>query len=119
MTDDRDGFRDDSSWVAAAVHLEPIVLPEPPRPHRREARRALALALLGVVCLGFVFGPLALVRGQRARFALLDDPHAADAGVARAAIAIGKVGLAIHLAIAISIIPWLLFVLPLAHRAGG
>lgn len=115
MSDDLD----EPSWVAAADHLEPIALPEMPRPHRREARYALALAILGVLCLGFVFGPIALARGYRARFALIDDPHAGDAGVVRAAIAIGKVGLAIHLAIVITIIPWLLFLLPLAHRVGG
>lgn len=101
-------------WVEAADHLEPIALPEPPRaPEHRDARRALVLAIVGVVCLGFVFGPLALALGQRARMALLAAPDGGGAGEAHAAIALGKIGLALHLTIAASVVPWLLFVLPL------
>ena len=120
MHDDLHGLRDDESWVAAAAHLEPPALPEPPpRPGRREARRALAWAILGIVCLGFVFGPLALALGQRERFALAGDPDRGGAGMARAAITLGKVGLALHLTVAVTVLPWILFALPLVGISGG
>ncbi|MFT3772919.1 MAG: hypothetical protein QM820_46635 [Minicystis sp.] len=121
MDDDLGGFHDDPGWVAAAAHLEPIA-PEPPRRKRSpDARRALALGILGVACLGFVFGPLALALGQRARLAMLADREpreADDVGMAHAAITLGKVGLALHLTILASVIPWLLFVLPLVANSG-
>ncbi len=120
MHDNLHGLRDDDGWIAVAAHLEPLVLPEaPPPPGRREARRALAWAILGVVCLGFVFGPLALSLGQRERFALAGDPERGGAGMARAAITLGKVGLALHLTVAITVVPWLLFALPLVGISGG
>jgi hypothetical protein len=114
MDDPSGSFDDDAGFIAIAAHLEPIFAPEPPpRPRCPEARRALAWAILGVVCLGFVFGPLAIALGQRARLAQIEAPEIGDAGVTRAAMTIGKVGLALHLAILFTALPWLLFALPL------
>jgi len=119
MAPDLDGSDEAPSWVAAAANLDPIALPEPPAPPvRRDARRALVLAILGVLCLGFVFGPLALALGQRVKLALVGAPMpAGDAGTAEAAIALGKVGMALHLTIAFTILPWVLFMLPFLRDA--
>jgi hypothetical protein len=113
MDDDPQGFQDDAGWIAVAAHLEPLDVPDPPsRLRSPQARRALASAILGTVFLGFVFGPLALALGQRA--ALADVQHLGDARLARAAITLGKVGLAVHLTLLCAVIPWLLFVMPQA-----
>jgi hypothetical protein len=125
MDEERDGFHEDPGWVASADHLDPVIGPAgpPPRRHRRDARRALALAIVGVACFGFVLGPLALILGQRTRFAMIVDrldrgtSEPGDAAVVHAAITLGKVGLALHLAILASVIPWLLFALPLVWGA--
>ena len=118
--DDPQGFQDDPGWLSIAAPLELVSLPEPPpAPQCREARRALAWAILGLVCFGFVFGPVALALGQRARLARVADPELGDAGLARTAVTIGKVGLALHLTLAFTVLPWLLFVLPLGGFSGG
>jgi len=119
MHDDPPG-PDDNDWIAVAAHLEPLAVADPPpRPGQREARWALAWGILGVVCLGFVFGPLALALGQRERFALAGDPARGGARMAHAAITLGKVGLALHLTVAITALPWILFMLPLVGTSGG
>src|SRR5262245_23354223 len=121
MDDDLQGYEDDDRWVAFAAHVEPLALPEPPRrpgvPRNKEARRALALAILGILGFGLVASPLALALGQRARLALAAEPGHRDTGVARAAVVIGRFGLALHIAVVATVLPWLLFVLPL-HGAG-
>jgi hypothetical protein len=121
MDDDLQGYEDDDRWVALAAHVEPLALPEPRRrkkPRNKEARRALALAILGVLGFGLVASPLALALGQRAKFALVTEPDYRDAGVARAAVTLGKLGLALHIAVVITVMPWLLFMLPLMRGAG-
>jgi hypothetical protein len=107
----------ETAFIAIAGSPEPMPYLDRPSPRCPEARRALALAILGVLFLGLVFGPLALALGHRATLAIADEPRLGDARVARAAIALGKVGLAVHLTIAVTIVPWVLFVLPLV--AGG
>src|SRR5438105_542702 len=102
---------DDSLWVQAA-YVEPLDAPPPTPPLRTNARRALAFAILGVVCFGFVFGPLALAIAHRARLATIAAPHLNDVGITEAATAVGKAGMALHLAIVITALPWLLFMLP-------
>jgi hypothetical protein len=120
MDNDSLGLANDERWIAVAAHLEPLDLPAPrPRPRSRDARRALAWAILGVLCFGFVFGPLALIHAHRARFAIAADPQIGGAGTARAAIALGKVGLALHLTVAMTVLPWLLFALPLVGSLSG
>lgn len=114
MDDSSPGFQDDDGWIAVAAHLPPIPSPEPPpRPRCPEARRALAWGILGLLCLGFVFGPLAIALGHRARLAQVDAPEIGGASMARAAMTMGRAGLALHLAIVFTAIPWLLFALPL------
>lgn len=105
---------DDAPWIADAACVEPLEAPdEPPAPRCREAGRALFCAILGVVFLGFVFGPLALAMGQRARLAIAARPELGGARAVRAAILLGSLGLALHLAILMTALPWLLFALPL------
>jgi hypothetical protein len=103
-------------FIAAAAEVEPFEERKRPRPkRRRQARRALALALLGVVCFGFVFGALAVIAGRRAildAVAASSAPHHVDCHLAYTAIAIARAGMALHLTIAIAIMPWVLFMLP-------
>jgi hypothetical protein len=102
-------------WVASARHLTP--LPPPPRRRRpkkrlRAAERAMVFGVLGVVCCGFVFGPLALRWGQSARIAVVESEDPRDVGLAEAAVKLGKAGFALHLAVLMAALPWLLFVFP-------
>jgi hypothetical protein len=108
-----------AAWIAEAAPTRTLELPDPPRPRCPEARRALVWAILGVVCLGFVFGPVALALGQRARLAIAEEPALGDLGTAHAAIALGKVGLALHLALVMAALPWVLFALPLVGSLRG
>ena len=104
----------EAAWVAEAACVEPPEVEAPrPRPRRTEARRALAWGVLGVLCFGFVFGPLALALGHRTRMAMLAEDDHRGASTVRAAITLGRLGLALHLTIAMTILPWVLFVLPL------
>lgn len=103
----------EESWVLAS-YVEPLDVPER-RPPANQARRALVLAVLGVVFLGFVFGPLALAIAQRSRLAMLSAPSPlpgalhADTRTLAAATSIGRAGLALHLMLAVSALPWILF----------
>lgn len=113
-------YEDDPPWVADAMCFEPLAAPESRRaPSVPDARRALWFGILAVVCFGLVFGPLALAVGQRARLALAGQPESRETGVAHTAIALGKLGMALHLTILLSAIPWVLFMLPLLTHAAG
>jgi hypothetical protein len=119
MDEDLSGYKDDDRWVALAANVEPLELCAQPgpvrrRPRNKEAHRALALAILGMMGFGLLVSPLALALGQRARMALAVEPDFRDTRVAHLAVTIGKVGLALYLAIAFTVIPWVLFVLPLS-----
>jgi hypothetical protein len=109
------GVTPDDEWVAQATEARPVETSERRKrtsmPPGAQAQRAMALALLGVVCFGFVFGPMALARSRRARLALIDAPHLGGAGTAHRAMVLGKAGLALHLTIAGAALPWLLFML--------
>jgi hypothetical protein len=109
LFDDRD---DDLRRIATAAHVEPIAEPKR-RPALPVAWRALAWAVASVVVLGFVLGPIALGMGHRARLAVAERPELGGAGAAEAAIVLGRVGMALHLTLAITVLPWVLFVLPL------
>jgi hypothetical protein len=108
-------------WVAQASCLEPGLDQEPdrekPRPRRRRgAARALACGVVGVLFLGFVFGPMAVSLGERLRLAMVasgDHADHADASTLRAAVVLGRIGTAIHLTLAMAALPWLLFMLPM------
>jgi hypothetical protein len=116
MHDDLHGFREDVGFVAVASSNEPLDLPEPPPPRTRcvDARRALWWAVLGVVCFGFVFGPVALTLAYRARLAIAAEPELEGAGTAQAAMTIGRMGMALHLTLLAAALPWILFTLSLA-----
>jgi hypothetical protein len=117
MRDDLSGSHDDDArWVASATDFEPLALPERKKsPGSPDARRALYLAIAGMLGFGIVLSPLALALGRRARVAQVSGDQPGDAGTAHAAITLGKMGFALHLAIAISVLPWLLFMLPFLH----
>ncbi len=110
---------DDAPWIADAACLQPIEEPARPGPRCRDARSALVWAILAVVCLGFVFGPLALSTGRRARLAIVMQPELGGARMARVAVVLGTLGMALHLTILMAVLPWLLFVLPLVGSLGG
>jgi hypothetical protein len=104
-------MHDDVPFIADAAFTQIESVPPPPlRPRRAAARRALGSALVGVVFLGFVFGPLALSLGHRARLAMLADDDLDGASTVRAAILLGRVGMALHLTLVAAALPWLLFV---------
>jgi hypothetical protein len=114
------GSADDAPWIADAACVEaPLEVPERTKPKCADARRALIWAILGVVCFGVVFGPLALAVGHRARLTLAAQPELGGARTARIAIALGRVGLALHLTLLLTALPWLLFALPLVGGFGG
>src|SRR5437660_1686737 len=102
MDDDLLALADDAPWIADAACLEPLEVPDRAKPRCPDARRALAWAILGVVCFGFVFGPVALALGHRARFAIAARPELGGARAARAANTLGRLGLALHLTIALT-----------------
>jgi hypothetical protein len=77
-----------------------------------EARLALASALFWLFFLGFLFGPLALSLGQRARIRIALDPELGDRGIAQAAQHVGKLALALHLTLVMGTLGWLFFSLP-------
>ncbi|HVY48812.1 MAG TPA: hypothetical protein VHB21_23145 [Minicystis sp.] len=105
---------DDTAGVVAASDHVPVDAPDEARAAPpREARRALAIAVLGLVCFGFLLGPLALALARRAELARAASPELDhEAGLARAAASIGRVGTALHLAAALAAAPWVLFMLP-------
>ncbi|HEY4121971.1 MAG TPA: hypothetical protein VGM56_29090 [Byssovorax sp.] len=109
------GAGDGDAWVSAGAAFEPIEGPPAPRakrPPSSDARPALAIAALGVLFFGFILGPIAVALAQRAELAQMDrgaDGHPQ----ARAAAKIGRLGMALHLAIALAAIPWVMFMLPL------
>ena len=109
------GAGDGEAWVSAGAAFEPIEVPALPRaakPPSGDARPALAVAALGVLFFGFILGPIAVGLAQRAELAQLDggaDGHPQ----ARTAARIGRIGMALHLTIALAAIPWVLGMLPL------
>jgi hypothetical protein len=107
------GSLDDGRSVAAAAPWCPVDDRPDRRPRGPDARWALAWAVLGVVCLGFVIGPLACAMGERARLALVDDPSIGGAREAGAAIALGRLALVVHLTITAAALPFLVFVIGL------
>jgi hypothetical protein len=109
------GFDDDGTFVVRATHLSSIP-PARARKRRRPlraAQRAMVFGVLGVICCGFVFGPLALRWGQSSRIAVAGGEDQGDASLAEVAVTLGKAGMAIHLAVILASLPWLLFMLPL------
>jgi hypothetical protein len=107
---------EDAPWIAQAASTE-IAEPEAARPSDRDARRAaarraLACAVLGVICLGFLFGPIAVAAGHRVRMAMLAEGDTGSASTAHHAIALGRLGMALHLTLAMTALPWALFMLP-------
>lgn len=105
----------DEPYCAVASYVPPPPIDDAPvrSAARRDAQRALALAIAGVLVLGFVLGPLSLALSQRARLADRDAAWPANAGLTYAAETLARFGLALHLTLAMSVLPWLLFALPL------
>jgi len=56
-----------------------------------EANQALTLALIGLVCFGFVLGPIAIVKGTSAKKQIAADPRWDGEGAATAAQIIGAI----------------------------
>jgi hypothetical protein len=102
-------------FVVHATHLSSIPPPLRKKARRRlrPAQRAMVFGVLGVVCFGFFFGPLALRFGQSARIGAAGGEDLGDVGLADAAVTLGKAGLALHLAALLAAIPWVMFVVPL------
>jgi fatty acid desaturase len=82
-------------------------------PRRRIARRAVVCGLVGLVCFGFIFGPMAFALGQRLRMAMVADDDLTSARAVHTAVLLGRIGMAVHLTLAMAVLPWLLFAFPL------
>lgn len=78
----------------------------------------MVFGVLGMICCGFVFGPLALRWGQSARIRAAGGDDAGDVDLAEAAVTLGKAGMAIHLAALLATLPWVMFVLPFVFGGG-
>ena len=105
-------FDGKAGWVAAAAHpYRAAFRDEEPEAELdcKEARRALACALLGLFCFGVVLGPLALSLGQKARLRIAWEPGLGGERAASAAILLGKIALIAHLALTVPGLVWLLF----------
>jgi uncharacterized protein DUF4190 len=62
-----------------------------------EANEALRYALFGLLCFGFILGPIAIVKGNSAKKHIAADPRYDGEGIATAAQVIGwiEVGLSV------------------------
>lgn len=56
-----------------------------------EAKDALKYAIIGILCFGFILGPLAIVKGTSAKKAIAEDPRYEGEGIATAAQIIGGI----------------------------
>lgn len=56
-----------------------------------EAKEALKYAIIGILCVGFILGPLAIVKGTSAKKAIAQDPRYEGEGMATAAQIIGGI----------------------------
>jgi hypothetical protein len=72
----------------------------------------VSVALLGLA-FGLIFAPIAVAWGERLRLAMAAEGDPRGAAAVRAAIVIGRVGIAIHLTLAMTALPWVLFMMPL------
>lgn len=61
-----------------------------------EANDALKYALIGLLCFGFVLGPMAIVKGTSAKRQIAADPRYGGEGIATAAQIIGGVEVAFY-----------------------
>ena len=62
-----------------------------PKQTAPEAKDALKFALIGLICFGFVFGPLAIIRGTQAKKTIAMNPRLEGEGLATAAQIIGGI----------------------------
>jgi len=61
-----------------------------------EANRALTYAIIGLFCLGFVLGPMAIVKGTSAKKQIAADPRYSGESAATAAQIIGGIEVALY-----------------------
>lgn len=59
-----------------------------------EAGEALKFALIGIFCVGFILGPMAIAKAVNAKKLMRDDPALLGSGKANAAIVVGIIVLA-------------------------
>jgi len=61
-----------------------------------EANEALKYALFGLICFGFILGPIAIVKGTSAKKQIAADPRYEGEGIATAAQIIGAIELLLY-----------------------
>ena len=59
----------------------------------KEADEALKYAIISLFCLGFILGPMALVKANKARQMIALNPRLSGSGKVTAAFIIGSIGL--------------------------
>jgi len=75
-----------------------------PKQTSAEAKEALRYALIGIVCFGFILGPLAIIRGTAAKKTIAQNPRLEGEGIATAAQIIGGVEVLFTIVYLISLI---------------
>lgn len=75
-----------------------------PKQTSAEAKEALRYALIGILCFGFILGPLAIVRGTQAKKTIAQNPRLEGEGIATAAQIIGGIEVLLTLAYIVNLI---------------
>jgi|GEM_PF-1445748 len=73
-----------------------------PKECPKEAKDALTYSLVGLLCFGFILGPIAIVKGFKALKIIKSDPGRPGKGKAQAGIIIGVVEILLYLGFMIS-----------------
>jgi hypothetical protein len=69
-----------------------------------EAKEALTFAIISLFCFGFVFGPIALIKGTAAKRLIAADPKWEGEGTATAAQVMGAAGTLLSLLYVVKLI---------------
>jgi len=72
-----------------AVRETPVIIDEENKESCEEAKLALRFALIGVFCLGFIMGPIAMIKATKARERFKEEPNLTGEGFAMAALITG------------------------------
>lgn len=68
----------------------------------KDAKDALTMALVGIVCFGIILEPIAIVKALKARSAIAADPNLGGKGKATAALVIASVMLVLNVLFLVS-----------------
>lgn len=81
-----------ASCKVLGVQGQPAAFVQPSIPCK-EANEALTYSLIGIICLGIILEPIAIIKALRAKRLIAENPQLSGAGKANAALIIGIVSL--------------------------